>query len=142
VQRSSDGINFEDVGSVTAAGNSNNIREYGLVDPRPYSGTSYYRIVQYDIDGKNSNSRVVPVAIGSVYMNVYPNPSSGEFNVELLGAGQATLVITDALGRIVYQKSFTGESISTQVGGELANGTYVLTVNTNNQSYHQKLVKK
>ncbi len=142
VQRSADGIHFEDLGSQPAAGNSNNIREYGFTDPSPYSGTSYYRIIQYDIDGQNSSSRVVTVAIGSVYMNVYPNPTSGEFNVELLGAGQTTLVVTDALGRVVYEKAFSGESINTRLGAELTPGTYILTVITGHQSYHEKLVKK
>lgn len=142
VQRSADGRSWEDLGTVNAAGNSHSILEYGYVDPRPYSGTSYYRIVQYDLDGKHSNSRAVTVAIGSVYMNVYPNPSTGEFNIEMLGAGQATFVITDALGRVVYEKSFAGESISTQVGASLAPGTYILTVNTNEKTYHQKLVKQ
>src|SRR5262245_18052201 len=54
VQRSSDGVNFYDLNQQPAAGNSNTVREYGFTDTEPLSGTSYYRVVQYDQDGKYS----------------------------------------------------------------------------------------
>ena len=52
VQRSIDAINFEIVGSVSAAGYSNSILEYEFDDHEPYDGVSYYRLQQFDRDGE------------------------------------------------------------------------------------------
>jgi len=43
--------NFQMVGKLAAAGESDNIRNYMMVDLQPMTGISYYRLSQTDIDG-------------------------------------------------------------------------------------------
>jgi hypothetical protein len=59
IQRSSNGIDFNELGEITGAGNSNKILSYSFADHDPLPGLAYYRIKQTDFDGKYSYSRVV-----------------------------------------------------------------------------------
>ncbi len=59
VERSIDGIVFNTIGHVKAFGNSNHKNRYTFKDPYPLNGTSYYRILQFDFDGKSSSTQVV-----------------------------------------------------------------------------------
>lgn len=142
VQRSQDGREFSDIGTTPAAGNSNIVSEYSLRDLNPYAGASYYRIKQYDIDGKSTSSRIVAVNMSTVNLNVFPNPSEGQFELELSGAGSAQLTVTDVLGRVVYSNSLQGDYVNARFGEDLGKGTYVLTVVTPTKTLHEKLVKE
>lgn len=52
IQRSQDGINWVDVMVKSAAGNSNSNIKYVIIDQFQNNGFIYYRLLQYDIDGK------------------------------------------------------------------------------------------
>jgi hypothetical protein len=51
IQRSVDGINFEDVGKVMGAGNTSEKQQYTALDKNPHFGMNYYRLKQVDYDG-------------------------------------------------------------------------------------------
>jgi hypothetical protein len=53
IERSSDGVNFEDIGKVSGSGNSNTTLKYDFYDLHPFAGDNYYRLKQVDYDGKN-----------------------------------------------------------------------------------------
>src|SRR5690606_4758494 len=55
VERSSDGQNFEKIGNGALS------KPYYFIDQTPLLGNNYYRIKQYDIDGKYTYSSVVIV---------------------------------------------------------------------------------
>jgi len=61
VERSFDAINFEEVGKVTAAGNSSYNLSYSLTDERPFDGVTYYRLTQTDFDGKHETFKLISV---------------------------------------------------------------------------------
>lgn len=52
IDRSGNGIDFEAIGGMQAAGNSNSLRTYTNYDSSPLDGIGYYRIKQVDLDGK------------------------------------------------------------------------------------------
>jgi hypothetical protein len=52
VENSIDGENWKEIGIKTAAGNSTENIYYSFSDDINYLGLNYYRLVQYDIDGK------------------------------------------------------------------------------------------
>jgi hypothetical protein len=64
VQRTVDGIIYENIGTVKGAGTTNERQNYSLVDYRPYDGTSYYRIKQTDYDGAFEYSDIISVKHG------------------------------------------------------------------------------
>jgi hypothetical protein len=61
IERSSDGVTFEDVLRIEGAGNSTTQRRYDAVDEKPLSGVSYYRLRQTDWNGTQTVSEVVVV---------------------------------------------------------------------------------
>ena len=61
IERSANGLEFEELSRVDGAGNSFEILDYRLLDKRPISGVSYYRLKQTDYDGTNATFKVVAV---------------------------------------------------------------------------------
>ncbi|MBK8500510.1 MAG: hypothetical protein IPL52_17240 [Flavobacteriales bacterium] len=57
VQRSVDGITFETIGQVTAAGQSMSLIDYSYIDNRPLN-TGYYRVMEVDADGSRQLSEI------------------------------------------------------------------------------------
>jgi hypothetical protein len=81
IQRSSSGIDFQSIGELKGAGNSNQALNYEFADEKPLNGLSYYRLKQTDFDGKESFSSVISVqreGQGSQF-DVYPNPVNTEW---------------------------------------------------------------
>lgn len=83
-----------------------------------------------------------PVSVGEVNdgearLQVYPNPSNGEFIVTLPDhAGPVQFAITDALGRTVYTAQHTpnNEVVRLSLSGELASGTYLIHARSNSRT--------
>jgi hypothetical protein len=53
IQRSVDGIEWRNITSVKAAGNSNEELKYSFIDSYLNNGYVYYKLIQYDFDGKS-----------------------------------------------------------------------------------------
>jgi len=53
IERSVDGTHYEIMNKVNGAGNSNEIKQYTIVDKNPMTGQLYYRLSQTDFDGKS-----------------------------------------------------------------------------------------
>ena len=79
IERSVDGVSFEDLGRVAAAGNSNVETVYSFIDETLLTGVVYYRLHQVDLDGKSAYSdvRAVNITSSSESFSVWPNPSNG-----------------------------------------------------------------
>lgn len=76
-------------------------------------------------------------------LTVYPNPSSGIFNIQTKNLIEnATITVADLNGRIVYQaKSENADNKSLNLNN-LSNGIYILNIANGNVKYAQKLVKQ
>lgn len=77
VERSEDGFNFYEIGTVKGSGNSNQSIEYSFNDKAPISRIEYYRLRQVDFDGKSEAFETVRVETNlkskeSVY-SIYPS---------------------------------------------------------------------
>lgn len=112
VEKSKDGINWSVLGQTAAAGNSTQLLNYEMIDSEKASGTTYYRLTQFDNDGVFDVFDPVIVNCNGTTSNnhivTYPNPSSESFYVSLFTEtmnGNGQLTITDASGRPVYEKS-------------------------------------
>ncbi len=85
VERSADGLLFEEIGILPAQGNSQQTVSYQLIDPDPSAGVSYYRLIQADMDGAITVSHVVELKQGVTGLTTlpFPNPARDEFWVPL-----------------------------------------------------------
>jgi hypothetical protein len=83
LERSSNAVNFTNIKTVEAGGNSNATLEYAYQEEFLSSGTYYYRIKQVDLDGKFDYSRVVSTKVEpSDLLSAYPNPVTDILNIE------------------------------------------------------------
>ncbi|HSY61551.1 MAG TPA: T9SS type A sorting domain-containing protein, partial [Cytophaga sp.] len=144
IVRSSDGINFESIATVSGSDNRDISSNYFYVDTEPLSGTSYYYIIQYDFDGKNSSTAMKPYSSqGLIKVTTYPNPFQN--NTTLLVSGPDAQTYTYTLysvnGQLVEQGSGTINQIKT-IGETLAKGMYMLTVLTSTDLITAKIVKQ
>ncbi|MES1220023.1 MAG: lectin-like protein, partial [Bacteroidota bacterium] len=76
ILHSAGGNNFTKVGEVAAAGNSNGLKTYQWTDKKPISGVNYYRLQQFDRDGRYTFSDVKIVVFESERILLSPNPAS------------------------------------------------------------------
>lgn len=76
LQRSKDGIAWESIATVKGSGTTNTIHSYDATDNFPIVGISYYRLTQYDFDGKMSVSKVnmIKITSSNAKLIAYPNP--------------------------------------------------------------------
>lgn len=96
VQHSINAQQWTAVGTLPAAGNSNTVRNYQYVHQGPFktSMQHYYRILQRDLDGKFSYSKVIRIEYPEAATDVvlYPNPTSDILNVHLTEREEIRLV--------------------------------------------------
>ena len=77
IERSVDGISWEEVISTEAEGSTTNTVHYSELDKNPLPGMSYYRLKQTDTDLSFSYSTSISVILPeqNTQVSVYPNPS-------------------------------------------------------------------
>ena len=63
VERSLDGENFNEIASIEGSGNSNILLSYEFVDKQELNGVVYYRLTQFDYDGKSTVFNMISINI-------------------------------------------------------------------------------
>ena len=111
VERSSDGVSFNTVGSV-AAKNEEGTLYYNWFDAAPADGTLYYRIKNVDIDNRWSYSSIVKINMQetAAKLSVYPNPVTGNhisWQAGSLPRGMYSVEIFNTAGQQVFRKQIT-----------------------------------
>ncbi len=115
VQRSVDGINFEDLGRVAAAGNSTAVLSYSFLDNTYPLGAEvvYYRLRQVDIDATAHYSEIKTVRSDQLTqaISLYPVPVKRGQNVFLNynSASEEIIVVEiyDNPGKVVSSGQYT-----------------------------------
>ena len=130
IERSLDGIEFQDIGRVYGAGNSMEAIDYSFVDQQPSGNLSYYRLKQTDVDGTFDYSPVVAIHCqvgGSNELLVWPNPATDLVHIRITDDSEPRqFIILDAHGTVVFQGSMVGST--TFRTEHLAMGMYVVKV--------------
>ena len=126
IERSSDGLVFEPIGSLDGAGSTQQETRYRFLDPEPHHGNNYYRLKQVDLDGHAAHSEVRMVfhrADDGPLMMV-PNPGSDMVRVLLPRSMKGCILsMSDATGREVLSMVANGEQAVLQAG-KLPRGVY------------------
>jgi hypothetical protein len=72
---------------------------------------------------------------------VFPNPTKDEFTILLNGQTNASIVIYNMLGKIVYQDKMTSNRIDIKNNGQFKSGLYLIKVTDDSQRvFHSKLM--
>src|SRR5690606_12796200 len=105
-------------------------------------GTNYYRLVQYDKDGKSAVlGEQALTFLNNVQTEIYPNPANQQVTVKLSGLdGTATLDLVSITGQTLFSKTYrisAANEITVDLSG-IAAGTYVLWINKNKENSDRK----
>jgi hypothetical protein len=142
VERSEKGLEWEYVSTIKGAGNSIEINTYHAIDENPYSGLSYYRLKQTDLDGQFSYApiRAVYLETDQQTVRIYPNPSAAQITVEGHANELEGLRIFNILGQdVTSNTTISGNADKLTIDiSQLPNGFY--SVRT--RSAVKKVIKK
>ena len=147
--RSYDAVDFVSIGKIASAGFSNTNKNYSFQDHVGGSNYVYYRLKQVDINGKETFTSVVKVALGeNSGVNIFPNPFSDNFTVSIASSktALATLKISNTAGQLVYSKSINitrgnNSIVVSNLPLSLKAGIYYITIGNNEINYNTKLQK-
>lgn len=79
VERSKDAVNWSAFDVIQGAGTTTNTVMYNTVDENPFNGVNYYRLRQFDTDGKVHYSDVISVANETTLdLQLFPNPAQSK----------------------------------------------------------------
>ncbi len=152
--RSSNGIDFSEVGRASAAGNSITETAYTMLDENA-GELNYYKLVIVDLDGSQEEilmggtvgtDCMVPV---NTISEMYPNPiregRDVSLTINLNASANVTVNIVDIYGRTVRQipmDLIEGINPVQFNMDNLASGTYFINISSNEwKTSHRKLIK-
>ena len=146
IEKSNDGVDFNYLGFVDGAGNSNSIQNYSFNDNRPFEGVTYYRLKQTDFDGRYSYSNIV--SVNTKYNNeiqaVWYNKENNELNVEFntVNSTDFYVCIYDMCGKQVIAKSDNVEGKQNDIINLqfLPTGIYTISVTSEKYKLNKKVV--
>jgi Secretion system C-terminal sorting domain len=138
--------NFADMGFVNSKalnGNSSFGLDYQKLDNNNFTGNTYYRLKQEDIDGRSTYS-VVRIVKGDaskqLAMQVWPVPAVGFFNVSVNGLNKPdVLQVMDMSGKLVKQLTMQNQ-IQQQISG-LPAGTYMVKLASDNTLIQKVIIQ-
>ena len=112
VEQSQNSLQFLQIGTVAAIGNSNAVINYSFFDAKPYSGVNYYRIKIIENNGTAKYSSVAKVNFSSkkLFMTVFPNPVTGNtigLQLNNLPKGMYNLSVSNKAGQTIATKQIT-----------------------------------
>lgn len=141
VQRSTNGVIWEIISELSAAGNSNRPVSYTIKDYDPRTGTNYYRLKQVDFDGQFTISECIEINIEASFdqmgfeITMFNNTDG--FGLMIMSEDEAvyTISVFDIQG--VKVKSFGdrvkrgGVNTHQQISNNLKSGVYIVMLRCN-----------
>lgn len=137
IERSSDGMNYTEIGTIEAQGLSMESLTYQFEDLQPANHLSYYRVRLIRDNGSSSSSNTLTIerqySKEVEIIKTYPNPASEDLNIILASKSDASydLSVSSLSGQQVFngtqavQKGLNYSSINVS---DFRNGFYLLTV--------------
>ncbi len=149
VEKSKDGIIWEQIVSKLAAVNSNHTINYDYIDTKNVSGVSYYRLISIDLDGKSSLSEVITVRnekAGFEVASVYPIPAQNNLNVNIYLSEIQLLKVNlfSFDGKVIKQQTYETNKGSNSLSLDITDlpvGIYWIQISGNTESFTQKIIK-
>jgi hypothetical protein len=154
IEKSSDGIHFDEIGTVKGAGNSVKLIDYQFTDNEYAPGaTNYYRLKQTDFDGKNKTFSMVAVncegtGTSNFELSINENPVSGSsliYNLNYDRDGLVTMKLYNTGGKEVDEEIFyhrRGMNTYYHTLPALSQGMYLMSVSDGVNKKTVKLIKQ
>lgn len=151
VQRSTDGVRFQNIGTINSKGNGSSQQSYSYSDAIGVSSIVYYRLQQVDVSGTSTYSNIVALRVSenrAGKINVYPNPFVSDIKLQVQADKKEDLVvrISNMAGQVVLAKKYTlqtGDNVIVITGIEsLKSGIYTVEMITDGWKTVQRVTKQ
>ncbi|NME71352.1 T9SS type A sorting domain-containing protein [Flammeovirga aprica] len=151
VYSSTDKRNWNLIGSVDANGNTSTRIDYSFTDEEEHFTSMYYKLVQFDFDGKNETFGPLVVhfsdELNTFNTSVFPNPSTnGQAKLQIGGINSTiTIQLINKEGKIILSDIIDNDNITSTIY-ELGNktvlqpGVYLLKVNSGTSQNIEKIM--
>ena len=146
IERSNDGENFYEIGTVPGHGNSNQPIDYSFTDDNPIFGKSYYRLNAIDYDGSYEKFQILSVEFipDALQISIYPNPSKSEnMNILLALPVEAQIKTIDVYsfsGELILKKDLQSGLNNILLDRQLPKGLYYAKIQIDNFTESRKLI--
>lgn len=140
--RSKDNNTWKEIGTIPGQINSVTSVDYSFVDSLPYNvETNYYKFTQVDLDGKSTDSPVVPVYTESI-TSKKPYPSVFEDEIYLHTQSVQRVSLIDTRHLLVRDIPLETESGKITINtADVPSGTYIMKVVENGVVSYYHLMK-
>jgi len=137
VQRSKNGITYNAIKQLGAAGNSNTKLRYITDDLQPLPGLNYYRLQLVDKDGSYiySKVRAVNFDLKTSFAIIYPNPTKGNIRLQMADgySGKYTYKVFDSQGKLIMVNTVSNDNTNIRLTRFAAGSYYLKIIDQNNQ---------
>jgi predicted MPP superfamily phosphohydrolase len=132
IERSIDGANFIQLGSVNGAVNSNTVKNYRMIDFAPVEGVNYYRLSQTNLDGNKTyfETKKINYRNNKAFSCTVINQADGNIKLVISSAKteNLSLKLVDILGKELLLQNFTIAAGNNSKEFKLKNGVYIVTL--------------
>lgn len=147
IERSANGTDFSQVGTVNAT--TNQQESYSYTDAKSnLSGTTYYRLKMVDKDGQFAYSDIKSVHFGNAAfaVSLYPNPVQNltKLKVTLDQTQVIKVSVNNALGNLVQQFEITGQKGINEKSIDLSSvpaGSYMIRIEAGQNRKTMSVIK-
>jgi hypothetical protein len=149
IEKSYDGINFNEIDKVKGAGNSNRINNYEFIDwNNDFHERIYYRLKQVDYDGQQSTSSIVAVKFKNESLNILSIEELYEgqeikLNVSSKEKQNFSVQLCNTFGQVIMKEFFktSGGLESFHLGmNRTPHGIYIISILLEDKIVSKKLV--
>lgn len=135
IQRSDDGINYRDLGTVAGSGTTSQMNTYSFTDTEPTVGATYYRLKQTDFNGQFTvTAPIVQEQCGNAGETVAAFGNGTDVTVDIYTPAESeyTITVYDAQGKLIRSQAVsatTGNNRYELKGLIPSVGIYMISVN-------------
>ena len=148
LMHSTDGLNFNLLEIIAGAGTSNEIKSYNYIHKNPDFGVNYYKLIQTDFDGFESESPIISAACSfSIIRNLEAAFVNNQIEISFTADYEFDFNINlyDPLARIVFSKKFncnTGDNLITIAFQPKVVGIYIISLSNSIEEQSKKIFIK
>jgi hypothetical protein len=136
IERSADGILFENIGKVDA----NNLSNFSYIDANTIKGNNYYRLKIIEKSTGFIFSNIIKISKTYDDITITQNDYQQTILVTSNIAENATVALYDMQGRLLQQFSFTKSKVFSIAS--LTTGVYYVSVSVGNKNEYKMILKK